>query len=83
MLLPQVPIKAFQVTLNGSSIPSFAPAKGIVVEANLTVHVAALRRTLGDGHGGNRYLLYIPRMLRDVGITRSQAERECAKPFWR
>jgi len=32
----------------------------IVVEGNLTVHVAALRRALGDGHGGNRYLVNIP-----------------------
>jgi uncharacterized protein YjiS (DUF1127 family) len=23
------------------------------------------------------------RLLRDIGITRSQAERECNKPFWR
>lgn len=28
--------------------------------ANLTVHVAALRRALGDGHDGNRYLINIP-----------------------
>ena len=32
----------------------------VVVEANLTVHVAALRRSLGDGHGGKRYLINIP-----------------------
>src|SRR5438445_1947397 len=32
----------------------------VVIEANLTVHVAALRRVLGDGHGGNRYLVNIP-----------------------
>lgn len=32
----------------------------LVVEANLTVHVAALRRALGDGHGGKRYLVTIP-----------------------
>jgi DNA-binding winged helix-turn-helix (wHTH) protein len=31
-----------------------------VVEANLTVHVAALRRALGDGQGGNRYVVNIP-----------------------
>jgi DNA-binding winged helix-turn-helix (wHTH) protein len=28
--------------------------------ANLTVHVAALRRALGDGRGGNRYLINVP-----------------------
>jgi predicted ATPase len=32
----------------------------VVVEANLTVHVAALRRALGDGHAGSRYILNIP-----------------------
>jgi predicted ATPase/DNA-binding winged helix-turn-helix (wHTH) protein len=32
----------------------------IVVEDNLTVHVAALRRALSDGIGGNRYLITIP-----------------------
>src|ERR1700675_547791 len=31
-----------------------------VEAANLTVHVAALRRTLGDGRGGNRFLINIP-----------------------
>ncbi len=31
-----------------------------VEPANLTVHVAALRRALKDGHGGNRYLVNIP-----------------------
>jgi DNA-binding winged helix-turn-helix (wHTH) protein len=31
-----------------------------VVEDNLSVHVAALRRTLGDGKGGHRYIITIP-----------------------
>jgi DNA-binding winged helix-turn-helix (wHTH) protein len=31
-----------------------------VEPANLTVHVAALRRLLGDGRNGNRYLINIP-----------------------
>lgn len=31
-----------------------------VVESNLTVHVAGLRRALQDGHGGNRYIVNIP-----------------------
>ncbi len=31
-----------------------------VEPANLTVHVAALRRLLGDGRDGNRYLINIP-----------------------
>ena len=28
----------------------------VVEEGNLRVHIAALRRALGDGQGGNRYL---------------------------
>jgi DNA-binding winged helix-turn-helix (wHTH) protein len=32
----------------------------VVVEANLTVQIAALRRALHDRNGGNRYLLNIP-----------------------
>ena len=31
-----------------------------VVDANLTVHIAALRRALRDGQAGNRYLVTIP-----------------------
>jgi predicted ATPase/DNA-binding winged helix-turn-helix (wHTH) protein len=31
-----------------------------VEPANLTVHIAALRRALGDGHDGNRFLINIP-----------------------
>ena len=31
-----------------------------VEPANLTVHVAALRRALGDGRDGNRFIINIP-----------------------
>jgi EAL domain-containing protein (putative c-di-GMP-specific phosphodiesterase class I)/DNA-binding winged helix-turn-helix (wHTH) protein len=31
-----------------------------VESANLTVHMCALRRALGDGHAGNRYIINIP-----------------------
>jgi DNA-binding winged helix-turn-helix (wHTH) protein len=34
--------------------------KMFVEPSNLTVHVAALRRVLGDGRNGNRYLVNIP-----------------------
>ncbi len=46
----------------------------VVVEANLTVHVGALRRALGDGQGGNRYLVTTPgRGYRFVGpVTLSE-----------
>ncbi len=32
----------------------------LVVEANLTVNIAALRRALGDGQGGSRYIINVP-----------------------
>jgi len=32
----------------------------VVVEANLAVHVAALRRALGDGQSGRRYIINVP-----------------------
>jgi predicted ATPase/DNA-binding winged helix-turn-helix (wHTH) protein len=31
-----------------------------VEEANLKIQVSALRRALGDGHGGNRYVITVP-----------------------
>jgi predicted ATPase/DNA-binding winged helix-turn-helix (wHTH) protein len=32
----------------------------VVEESNLKVHIAALRRAIGDGSGGNRYLITVP-----------------------
>lgn len=47
-----------------------------VEAANLTVHVAALRRTLGDGRDGNRFLINIPgrgyRFVAPVKITEEE-----------
>ncbi|MDH2347448.1 winged helix-turn-helix domain-containing protein [Bradyrhizobium sp. SSUT77] len=44
-----------------------------VEPANLTVHIAALRRLLGDGKNGNRYLINIPgrgyRFVSSVSLT--------------
>jgi len=44
-----------------------------VVEANLAVHVSALRRALRDGKAGNRYLINIPgqgyRFVAPISIT--------------
>ena len=44
-----------------------------VVEANLAVHVSALRRALRDGQAGNRYLINIPgqgyRFVAPISIT--------------
>src|SRR5712672_2913555 len=34
--------------------------KTFVEEANLKIQVSALRRALGDGHGGNRYVITVP-----------------------
>jgi DNA-binding winged helix-turn-helix (wHTH) protein len=45
----------------------------VVVEGNLTVHVATLRRALRDGEGGSRYLINIPgqgyRFVAPVALT--------------
>jgi FixJ family two-component response regulator/DNA-binding winged helix-turn-helix (wHTH) protein len=50
----------------------------IVEECNLRVQVAGLRRALGDGHGGNRYLATIPgrgyRFVAPVTLTDEPAQ---------
>jgi len=44
-----------------------------VVEANLAVHISALRRALRDGQAGHRYLINIPgqgyRFVAPISIT--------------
>ncbi len=53
----------------------------IVVEANLTVHVAALRRALGDGQADNRYIVNIPgRGYRFVAPVRFADQQRFATP---
>jgi predicted ATPase/DNA-binding winged helix-turn-helix (wHTH) protein len=48
-----------------------------VVDDNLTVHVSALRRALGDGIEGNRYILTIPgRGYRFVAPVRASVEEQ-------
>jgi len=53
-----------------------------VEPANLTVHIAALRRLLGDGKNGNRYLINIPgRGYRFVSsVSHTPKETSSAKP---
>ena len=56
-----------------------------VDEGNLKVHVAALRRTLGDGHGGKRYIATSPgqgyRFVGSVAITgRPEPEAQSVAP---
>src|SRR5262249_46555453 len=52
-----------------------------VEEGNLRVHIAALRRTLGDGQAGNRYVATIPgRGYRFVAPVSALAEPEPATP---
>jgi predicted ATPase/DNA-binding winged helix-turn-helix (wHTH) protein len=53
-----------------------------VAPANLTVHIAALRRLLGDGRNGNRYLINIPgRGYRFVSVvSRTPKETVSVKP---
>ncbi len=52
-----------------------------VEPANLTVHISALRRALGDGRAGNRYLINIPgRGYRFVApVTCTQEETDFAE----
>lgn len=53
----------------------------VVVPANLTVHVAALRRALGDGKDGRRYLLTVPgRGYRFIAPVAFTDERSTATP---
>ncbi len=53
----------------------------IVVEANLTVHVTALRRALGDGQAGNRYIVNIPgRGYRFVAPVKLADEQRSSAP---
>ena len=66
-----------------------------VEAANLTVHVAALRRTLGDGRDGNRFLINIPgrgyRFVAPIKFTevltpsplQSDGSRQCTICRWR
>src|ERR1700730_9928270 len=49
-----------------------------VEPANLTVHIAALRRALSDGRAGNRYILSIPgrgyRFVAPVTVVNAQTD---------
>jgi DNA-binding winged helix-turn-helix (wHTH) protein len=52
-----------------------------VVEANLSVHIAALRRALRDGSDGNRYLVNMPgRGYRFVAPITLAEDREASPP---
>jgi len=52
-----------------------------VEEGNLRVHIAALRRALGDGRGGNRYVANIPgRGYRFVAPVTVSAEQAAPSP---
>jgi predicted ATPase/DNA-binding winged helix-turn-helix (wHTH) protein len=56
----------------------------VVVEANLAVHVTALRRALGDGRTGRRYIVTIPgrgyRFVADVTADGSSPTRAAHVP---
>ena len=53
----------------------------VVDEGALRVHVAALRRALGDGRGGNRFIANIPgRGYSFVAPVRSEQRRQTAAP---
>src|SRR5262249_16568682 len=52
-----------------------------VEESSLRVHIAGLRRALGDGHAGNRYVANIPgRGYRFVAPVAASAEKGPAAP---
>lgn len=50
----------------------------VVVEANLTVHIAGLRRALGEGVSANRYIMNVPgrgyRFVASVTVAERKAE---------
>ena len=52
----------------------------VVVEGNLRVHVAALRKALGDGRDGRRYIVTVPNGGYSfvAPVTRSRAETPLA-----
>src|SRR6202161_3025278 len=58
-----------------------------VEPANLTVHVAALRRVLGDGREGHRYLVNIPgrgyRFVAPVSLEDRRSQRPSQQPVQR
>ena len=52
-----------------------------VEEGNLRVHIAALRRALGEGQAGNRYIVNVPgRGYRFVAPVLASAQRESTPP---
>src|SRR5262245_15895291 len=55
-----------------------------VEEGNLRVHIAALRRVLGEGQAGNRYVANIPglgyRFIAPVSLSTEQAPRRRRPP---
>ena len=49
----------------------------VIAESNLRVHIAALRRQLGEGHGGPRYIINVPsRGYCFAGVVASPARPE-------
>jgi len=53
--------------------------KIFVEPANLTVHMSALRRTLRDGHDGNRFIVNVPG--RGYSFVASVAVAGRAQPY--
>ena len=56
--------------------------KTFVEESNLKIQVSALRRALGDGQGGNRYIVTVPgrgyNFVAPVGLTAEACGRIAA-----
>ena len=55
-----------------------------VEESNLKIQMSSLRRALGDGHGGNRYVITIPGaatiLLPRYDTKRHRSPRRCYRP---
>ena len=66
--------------------PSDPAAVGGIVEPGLRA-LAGLYSYLAEWYRRSRsraeLARFPPRMLRDIGITPDDRERECGKPFWR
>lgn len=57
----------------GSLRPAAAPARGLLRRIRLWIRVAGERRALAELDA---------RALRDIGLSREDARREIARPFW-
>jgi uncharacterized protein YjiS (DUF1127 family) len=72
------------------AMPTNLPARaawrptGLARALRLALNLLRLRARWNERHRQRQALSELDdRMLRDIGVTRGQAERECEKPPWR